>query len=1580
MTQARQGLTAEQRANRPLFMDANEVPLDEAIVLIGGMEIIPTSMPRSSVASGPFGPIFTEYKHDAQGAIERLVQEKTGEAIAALHHPDIGDIDLVWGKAGSGKSDGYGLAKIVEFHPEVLDNLQDVVAGMKVKSRSKNRVMLESDAHMGWVRLTWDGEAKHWLLTAFLKDEYTDGAKGATFSQGVTDGGLTQSSPSASDDIIDRDIRNFYQPHNKTTARGAFNPDTLNIALLKNADLSTFLHETGHFFLEVQADLAAKLQQDASVIGDLQHGAQQIVDDMDALLKWFGVPDLNTWQNLDFEEKRHYHEQFARGFEAYLFEGKSPSIELQGLFQRFRAWMLNVYRSLKSLNVELSDEVRGVMDRMLASNEQILLAEQGRSMLPLFETADQAGMTPEEFAAYQALGTDATQTAVEELQARGLRDMKWLHNARSRKIKQLQRDAKAQRAEVEMDVRREVLSQPIYQAWQFLKNKVTDDDKLPPMREPGLGLGKDQVDETRDSLLTAIAKLGGVDRAQAQSEWGLDPKEKSPMPMFGKYVLRREGGMELDRMAEALYELGYLDERDLHEFEDKFLRELRGETVNSVRHDYTIPMPGDQVVNPAAVGSGRLDRGALQDMGLPDEVVAKLEAERMVRAEGGWHPDIVADKFDLTSGDELVHRIAELTPPDEEIAAITDQRMLAQYGDLASPEAIAQAADKAIHNDVRMRMVATEANVLAKATGGRKVLAAAAKEFARATIARLKIRSIRPSQYANAEARAAKASDTASRQGDLQKAAAEKRNQLVQGYAAKAAHDALDEVEKGVRYLKKFASDGVRKNLDSDYMDQIDTLLDRFELRKRSNKELDKLASISQWIEAQLDAGLPEPDLPDYILNDLNRTNYRDMTLEQFRGLIDSIKQIEHLARLKHRLLTAKEQREFAAIVEQAAETIVENGGDARELKLEGEKGVKYWLQGFLASHRKLNSLLRQFDGGKDGGFLWELLGRTMNEAATNELTMNEQATERLAEIYAPILKLKGGVDGDKRYIPAISNSLSRAGRLSIALNWGNETNRKRIMDGDQWSEIQVQAILATLSETEAQFVNEMHEFIDSYWPDVAAKEKRVTGREPEKVEAMPWLLTTANGKQVEMRGGYYPIKYDAQRDSKAEAHDAAGIADDMKRGAFTRSTTRRGHTKQRADQVNRPVKKSLDVITQHISEVVHDLVWHEWLIDANRIIGAKPIERAIRDHYGPEILRTIKDVLSGIATADIVPQTKIDTAMLYLRANVSRSTMGFSLTTAMLQPFGLFQSVVRIGPKHVLRGMARWGGDTVRFENAMSWISDKSEFMRLRNKTFNRELHEINGRVTHGKSTARQVYDASLFMLIQKMQLIADVPTWIGAYEKALAEGSDDDRAIAIADQAVLDSQGGGQIKDLSEFQRKHPLLTMFYSYFNTTYNLAAESTGKTDFKSPLQIAGWLSDMAMLMAIPALGPAIILELLKGGGDDDDLEAWMIKMLQWEAGYLMATVVGLRELSGAVQGFDYSGPPVGRLGVELTKLGKQIEHGEIDEALVMSVARTAGVAFGLPMTQLIRSYTGWKAWTDGDAPATSVLMGPPPRE
>ena len=140
-----------------------------------------------SPKTGAFGTVYTQFKGKPQEAIAFLLEKKEGEAVSALHHKDIGDIDLVWGKEGTAKSDGFGLAKLAKYHPEVLGNLQEILDAMVVVKRTDNRVKLESETHQASVRLTWDSEKKNWLLTAFEKKNSV--SDNTTDTVGTAEGG-----------------------------------------------------------------------------------------------------------------------------------------------------------------------------------------------------------------------------------------------------------------------------------------------------------------------------------------------------------------------------------------------------------------------------------------------------------------------------------------------------------------------------------------------------------------------------------------------------------------------------------------------------------------------------------------------------------------------------------------------------------------------------------------------------------------------------------------------------------------------------------------------------------------------------------------------------------------------------------------------------------------------------------------------------------------------------------------------------------------------------------------------------------------------------------------------------------------------------------------------------------------------------------------------------------------------------------------------------------------------------------------------------------------------------------------------
>jgi hypothetical protein len=144
------------------------------------------------------------------------------------------------------------------------------------------------------------------------------------------------------------------------TPRGSvnFGKDSTIISMFRNADASTFVHESAHMWLKDLNDHIKSGKADAQYLADWK-----------VLSDWLAIKDGQ--EKLTTEQQ----ETFARGFEAYVMEGKAPTSELRKVFANFKRWLTKIYSTVKGLNVELSDPVRGVMDRMLSAESEINQAE-----------------------------------------------------------------------------------------------------------------------------------------------------------------------------------------------------------------------------------------------------------------------------------------------------------------------------------------------------------------------------------------------------------------------------------------------------------------------------------------------------------------------------------------------------------------------------------------------------------------------------------------------------------------------------------------------------------------------------------------------------------------------------------------------------------------------------------------------------------------------------------------------------------------------------------------------------------------------------------------------------------------------------------------------------------------------------------------------------------------------------------------------------------------------------------------------------------------------------------------------------
>jgi RadC-like JAB domain/Large polyvalent protein associated domain 22 len=1260
------------------------------------------------------------------------------------------------------------------------------------------------------------------------------------------------------------------------TLHGAFRPTTKTIRLIAGAeDLSTFLHESGHAFLEELVGDALRVPE-----------GHRLRQDARTAIRWLGFQGtLEEFQALSVDARRDMHEQWAKGFESYLYEGKAPTPELQSLFSLFRGWLITAYNTLRGLKVEVPADVRAVMDRLLASEEAITMAERQASVSPLFGDAASMGVDELTFAAYR----DQMQRASDEAR----------------------RDIDAQ---VMADWRREQTA-----AWRA------------------------EHDQVRREVLT----------------------ELTSEPVF---------------VAQSVIRTGHMPDGSMPSFGDGTPMKLSKDAI-------------------------------VQQFG--SELLKRLPKPYLYTVTGGHDPAIVAQLTGFPSASALLEALAT-APRFESVARHeTDTRMRDRHGDrLLDGISLKEAAAAAV-SDQRRQVIAAEMRALtsgmADAVIPRTDVVRAAAE---AAVARMRYRDVKPGHYRAAAARASQQAFQRLAANDRRGAIQAKQAELVALEYHRAARHAVERGEQIERRMRAFdTSTGIRSRMGkAGVLQQIDAILERYEFRRVTNKQLNRRQSLREFVKQLEDQGLPI-EIPADVLDDARQINWRELAVQELEGVADAVEAIAHLGRLKDKLLKAAQQRSFAATALELTTSIRDHNkarSQSHETNLPSQRLGKGW-RGYLAEHRKIASLAYELDGFVDGGPMWEAIIRPVNEAADQEAVRNAAANQALlglfntaykgreqAALYDAVYRAELGAPTDPKA------SMSKMGLLSMAMHQGNETNRQRLRDGRGWTQKQVDQVLdAHLDKRDWDFVQGVLDYIETFWPEIEAKQKRVTGLAPAKVEATP--IYTRFG---EYRGGYFPLKGDGETSAKIGIQQRSELAELHKLASNVTATTKRNHTKARAEgEIVRPLRLDFGVIFEHVGEVIHDLTHHEMLIDVGRLLRDEGVSQAIIDTHGREVYDQFQAALEAQAIGDQEHAGWRERLLNHIRSGATVSAMAFSATTALVQPFGLTQSFQRVGFRWVARGLRQWFGSPWALRRTVREIHAKSAFMRMRALTMNREINEVRNQIalndgklyrffngivrtgTADTASLRGITD-SYFAAIAGMQMMVDVPTWIGGYEKAIAAGNDEARAIALADQMVRDSQGSGEPAYLSEVQRGGPfkkLFTNFYSFFNTTLNLSLTAQRRATL-TPAGMARLTADYMLLFILPAVGAYALREGLKGElfDDDDDLQDLAGEVLS----YHLSTLWLVREFSGlAAGGFGYEGPaglrPLAQTSKALKDIAEAVWEGDPDKITartLRTVGSAAGAWFHLPSAQTIRTVEGAVALIEGRTDNPFVLLVGPPRE
>jgi len=934
--------------------------------------------------------------------------------------------------------------------------------------------------------------------------------------------------------------------------------------------------------------------------------------------------------------------------------------------------------------------------------------------------------------------------------------------------------------------------------------------------------------------------------------------------------------------------------------------------------------------------------------------------------DDGLDADLVAERAGFATGHDMLTalmgiglRRAELvkagdrrTVLEEAIDVETDRRMTERYGDILSDGTIEEEALEIIHTDAGSQRLAAEVRQLAKRAGEAPTPEDAIRDWAERIVGDARIvdqaSGAAVDRHRRAAEKAGRAAEQAYLNGDFAEAFKQKQRQQIANALFIASRTARDRVEVIGRRLDRYAKSRGYKGMAPEYLDRIHELLEQFDLRKRSEQTLRERETFDKWAARQRDLGI-DVQVPER-LTLAGDKHFTRLTFDEVVALDDAVESLANLGRQKMRLKLDKEERDLEEMVGQAVQNAVALPTRPFDAERNPSRNFPREINAALV---KMEFLADYLDDNDPNGVFNEMLVKGATRAANRLEELQRDVLDPLARLYldmpgkerrrfAERISVPEFVSVDPETRAVTPTVFMRSELIAVALNVGNKSNMDKMIQGETgalaallgergaaphvWTEEKVMAVLNRhLSESDWQFVETVWQRVNSMWPAIVEAERELTGMTPEKVEARP--VETRFGT---IEGGYYPLVYDPNR-SQIAANNADQEAADMF-GAIGRFVgTPKGHTISRTSAAL-PITFSLErVLFSHIKKVTTRIAYGRYVRDVLKFTGHPKIRKLFDDHLGMEYHTQIKPWLKEQiqdASMDMKHLAALDRILRQFRVNMTLVGLGFRFTTMFAQVAGWHNSQAEIGTKWLLRGvreMARNAG------SIRSFVFEKSPEMAGRAQAFDRDIRLFyqqaneSGR-RRGNSWIDKAAQAADAAGVPKIQAAAfwgigmiDVymvamPTWLGAYHKALDAGMSDAEASAAGDKAVRKSQSAGRSKDLAAVQRGPEgirVLTTFYSYFNVLYNKQFETTllvkrgneaGRRGDKAG-KYDHWRQAAMNVWWIMLLAP-VTSALLTGDLPDEDerdlegLTSWAMNRIFFG---LWAGVPGLRDVASRAQ-------------------------------------------------------------------------------
>lgn len=1217
-----------------------------------------------------------------------------------------------------------------------------------------------------------------------------------------------------------------YRQEHKGAYAGAYDADQNILHVFEAANQSTVIHESAHWWLSMLNNIAIdpELKELAKEDKVLEATLQKAQKDRDAIRAWASYyPDVmkeykGTLIEKEFKEyeaaikkdpenkelqERFIQERFARGFERYLLTGKAPTKELQGTFRRFKKWLINLYKTTKEIikNPENylglkdpSDEVKEIFDHMVASEEEIeAWAEEKRWNLLYDDSLDYTQTEKENIKKWEEnikelAKENAVKYFMEKLHGQAMVDFE--ENILPQKVETFERKLGSQR---------------IYGLEMLKKGNVfpTKKEWIRALKEEGF---------TEESYKDAVQEAGGTMEEQVE-KYKKKQREEFIENISGKDHFR----VEAEKVLESPEGKVKLAEIEQNAMKRKLRQYARIATASLIELDRLDPNM-----------EGKISKKILYEIKKRNGFLSEEEKLKEEKAE--------QKKAKQATVEEINELKIKLRNTVDGLRTSQDSMLISPYELKAQARAFLYGKEiyKATNYRWWARKAASEGEKAAYfLKRGRWEEAARAKgrqsRFAmNAQVSHEYDDHVKHTLHGNPKAST----------NTLDKDGMEKYGLVgLINRASKATNNIR--MPENIRYFINHLA----------YQLGLITIDGRAPLGMDGEPAPFDWANLNNELDptAAMEGDKPGDAVPQWIkkiFDDNNQTNLRELTVIDFDELVEVFKKIYKTGRREYEGNTFVNEKGESLSFEEAEDIIMAEIKAGKENPLYKKLAEKKWKKtkkevGEWVADLALPEILIERMGQKT----YDLLYKNMDKAFAKKRLLQEQAElelKKVMNIYDRETFRK--IRNDKIYeINKVDHKpvmVTKETLLTMALNWGTDSNRERVVETYGLDHRNIEKILFKyLNDKDWDFVEAVWKHINSYWPERNIVQNNLYGIPLGKVPGRKIILP--DGRKI--NGMYYPIKYDAELTSKTKDRE---INDIIRKDMLGRTTFNigMGSTKSRAQSSGgQYLRQDLDVYLDYINEAINHIAMRETTADIYKLLSRKDLAEAISQKYGVDAHRRLQKWASDCWHDPVDKLTKWEKRLNRLRHNFTMATMAYRTSTALLNFANLPLVMEKMGAVNMARGISSmYLSGWKNYRQQRDFIMEKSTFMRDRATNMDRDLArglklkegQDVSKVTSKAHAVKDEIDRFAYAVISETDFMFSLPEWIQTYNNTIAElqiersymsvEEMDEEAVRRADKIVRESFGSGEMKDRPDVVKSRLMsqLLPFYSFTSLVMN----------------------------------------------------------------------------------------------------------------------------------------------------------------